>query len=199
MENLLKTIHSPYIKYFLVATFFILALSACDSVKSNSTEFPNPIEPIETKNVPSPIPTTKPNENKVLNPISTPTTAPAALFYYSRAFRLLEMELWDESIVAFGPVIAMLPNMPHGFHGRGKAYLNKDVYEYALNDFESAIKIDQEFGPVYVDRARLYLKKKQTDLATQDLQKALEFLHPIRHKNEINSANLLKNEIQSLK
>ena len=52
---------------------------------------------------------------------------------------------------------------------------------------------------MYVDRARLYLKKKQTDLATQDLQKALEFLHPIRHKNEINSANLLKNEIQSLK
>ena len=69
MENLLKTIHSPYIKYFLVAAYFIFALSACDSVKSNSTEFPNPIEPIETKNIPSTIvpitiPTTKPNENK---------------------------------------------------------------------------------------------------------------------------------------
>ena len=75
--------------------------------------------------------------------------------------------------------------------------MNKDVFEYALNDFESAIKIDPTFGPVYVDRARLYLKQNQAGLATQDLQKALELLHPIRHKDELNSVEQLMNEIKS--
>ena len=196
MAEQLKTIHNHYIKYFLATAFFLLLLVACDTETNDAVKSTNTIEPMES-DVPDPLPTAPADENNELNPIATPTTAPAALFYYSRAFRLLEMELWDESIVAFGPVIAMLPNMPHGFQGRGKAYMNKDVFEYALNDFESAIKIDPTFGPVYVDRARLYLKKNQADLATQDLQKALELLHPIRHKDEINSVQQLMNEIKS--
>lgn len=191
-------IHNHYIQYFFAITLFLLLLPACDPENNDTVESLHPIEPIQTKSIPNPLPTIRADENKELHPIATPTTAPAALFYYSRAFRLLEMELWDESIVAFGPVIAMLPNMPHGFHGRGKAYMNKNVYEYAINDFESAIKIDPAFGPVYVDRARLYLKKNQSALATQDLQKALKLLHPIRHKDEINSAQKLLNEIQSM-
>ena len=191
----LKTIHNHHIKYCFATALFLLLLVACDTETKDTFELSNTIAPIES-DVPDPLPTAPSDENNN-HPLATPTTAPAALFYYSRAFRLLEMELWDESIVAFGPVIAMLPNMPHGFHGRGIAYMNKDVFEYALNDFESAIKIDPTFGPVYVDRARLYLKKNQSDLATQDLQKALELLHPIRHKDEINSVQQLMSEIKS--
>ena len=127
-------------------------------------------------------------------PTSTPQIA--ALFEYSRAVWLLEIQEFDDSIAAYGLVIRKLPEFARAYYGRGLAFYGDERSALALEDFDTAIDLEPEHGPAYVARARIYVDEGETDKAVADLEKALTVFSPVREGREIAATQAMLDSIR---
>ena len=144
--------------------------------------------------VPTPTPTPPPTPVPSATPSPTPAVSPtataevAALFDYSRAVRLLQVQEYDDSVAAFGLVIRKLPDFARAYRGRGLAYFGDERYGLAMEDYDTSIGLEPDFGATYVDRARLHIELGDTEAAIRDLEKALQVYHPIREGRRLAEA-----------
>lgn len=197
---------------FLVVA--MLTLAACFDPEPEPTPEPTPTatatavpppptatpEPTATPAPPTatPEPTSTPEPTATPTPEPSPTATPqiAALFEYSRAVRLLEVQEFDDSIAAFGLVIRKLPEFARAYHGRGLAFYGDERLGLALEDFDTAIGLEPEYGPTYVARARLYIDEGETAKAVADLETALSVFSPVREGREIAAVRALLDSIR---
>ena len=138
---------------------------------------------------PTPAPTVSPTPEATATPQS-------ALFEYSRAVILLEVQEFDRSIAAFGLVIRKLPDFARAYQGRGLAFFGDERYELAMEDFDTAIDLAPKFPGTYVDRARLSIRLENIDEAVRDLEQAILLYDPVRHGESLDAANKLLDSIR---
>jgi tetratricopeptide (TPR) repeat protein len=60
------------------------------------------------------------------------------------------------------------------YNNRGVAYLGLGEEDQALADFSAAIENDPKWNTSYLNRARIYLSRRQLDMARADLDRALK-------------------------
>ncbi|MCL0028924.1 tetratricopeptide repeat protein [Dehalococcoidia bacterium] len=154
------------------------------------------MEPVATIIVPTPTPepTLTPNPTPSPTPVVSPTATPqiSALFEYSRAVRLLQVQEYDDSVAAFGLVIRKLPDFGRAYRGRALAYFGDERYRLAMEDFDTAISLEPDFAETYVDRARLHIELGDTQAAITNLEMALKAFHPVRESRQlVETLNLL--------
>ncbi len=176
-----------------------LLIAACSEPAPEPTPTPEPT-PLPTQTpVPTPVPTATPEPTQTPVPTSVPdptaTPQTAALFEYSRAVRLLEVQEFDDAITAFDLVIRKLPDFGRAYYRRGLAFYGDERPELALQDFNKAVELEPDYARTYVARARLYIDQGKTAAARADLEKALQVANPIRDGNAIFDARRLLSEL----
>ena len=82
-------------------------------------------------------------------------------------------QIYRNKIVLFSDVISKNPLSWAAYNYRGFAYLENGQYELAYHDFETTLKIKNDFGPAYTNRgiANMHLGKNKS--ALDDFQKAI--------------------------
>ena len=166
----------------------LLLATGCSSPPPVPTATPTP-EPTQTP-VPTPTPAPTATPAPTPTPTADPTATPeiAALFEYMRAVRLLEIQEFDDAVMAFDLVIRKLPDFGRAYYGRGKAFYGDERPKLALEDFETSIRLEPDHPGAYIARAKLYRDMDQRDDALMDLDKALEIANPIRDWQHIAEA-----------
>lgn len=145
---------------------------------------------------PSPTPVT-PTPTRIPSPTATPeppasaTPQLSALFEYSRAVRLLEMEEYDSAVLAFSLVIRLLPDFALGYHGRGVTYYMDGRVSKALQDYDRAIELDVDFADALVDRSLARLDLGDSEGARADLERAFAIYDSKRDPEEAEKAKSL--------
>ena len=131
------------------------------------------------------------------SPTPEPTSTPqSALFEYSRAVRLLEIQEFDRSIAAFGLVIRKIPDFARAYQGRGNAFFGDERFELAMEDFNTAIELEPRLAGAYVDRGRLHFKLENVQEAVKDLEQAIQLYEPVRERAQLNAAMELLDSIR---
>ena len=175
----------------------VLLIAACSDPAPEPTPTPEPTQVPTSTPIPTqtPVPTPEPKPTRTPVPTSTPEPTPtpqtAALFEYSRAVRLLEVQEFDDAIISFDLVIRKLPDFGIAYYRRGLAFYGDDRPEFALEDFNKAIELEPEYARTYVARAKIYIDQGRTAEARADLEKAIEIANPIRDGNAILEARRL--------
>lgn len=158
----------------IVGAFFAVACSSSSPVAA-----PTSTPPPEPTSTPAPSPTPEPTATPEPTPTSTPeptaTEPPQALFQYSSALRLLQIQEYDRAVPAFTAVIRRIPDFSLAYLGRARSYHGDERLEKALEDYNKAIELDPELARAYADRAVLHLDMDNRDAAIADFQSALTF------------------------
>jgi len=183
----------PYALIALSATAWLLAcasptLTPAATATSVATVTPTPVAS------PTPAPTPTPAPETEALPTATPQVA--ALFDYSRAVHLTRVQEWDDAIASYGIVIRKLPNFALAYHGRGRAYFGDERFGLAMEDFDTAIKLEPDFGGAYAERARVHIELGNTEAAVKDLELAIQRFHPLREGRLLAEARELLDSIR---
>ncbi len=181
--SLISTVRSALM---MVLVFGLAALSAagCSPAPPEPTATPVPPSP-------TPLPTATPVP-PTPTPEPTPEATPqAALFEYSRARRLLEVQEFKDAITAFDLVIRKVPDFGRAYYYRGLAFEGDERMELAMEDYAKAIELEPSFPDTYVVRARAYLEMGEREKARADFEKALEAANPIRDAELIRAVRSL--------
>lgn len=97
-----------------------------------------------------------------------------SLYYYEKA----RFEYWSgrykESIIDMTKSIELKPT-ENKYLIRGYCYLELEMYNEALENYNSAIDFDGECAVAYYRRGILYKKLEKLELAEKDFKKAIEF------------------------
>jgi tetratricopeptide (TPR) repeat protein len=76
---------------------------------------------------------------------------------YNAAIRAYEKGNWDSALEYFNQVLVDEPNSPDIYYHIGDVYRFQGKYKEALIAYSKAIKLDANFAPSYLGRARVYL------------------------------------------
>ncbi len=190
----------------LKALIGVLATTLIAAACSTSPPEPTPVptstatpEPTATSTpvpTPTPAPTSTPVPTETPAPDPTATPQIAALFEYSRAIRLLEVQEFDDAVTAFDLVIRKLPDFSRAYYGRGRAFHGDERVDLALEDFATAIDLEPDFPGTYVARALIYVEQENREGARADLETALEVANEIRDAGIIAAARRLLAELK---
>jgi len=187
---------NPSIRIALPSIAAVALLAAACSDPEPTPQPPTPtiaiptatatLVPTETP-VPTPTATSVPSPTPTPTPEVSPTATPMldALFIYTRAIRLYEVEEWDDSIAAFGQVIRRIPNFAQAYRGRALGYQKKELTAFAMEDFDKALELKSDYADAYKDRGVLFEELGQRDRAIADLQQALSLYNPVREFAQI--------------
>jgi tetratricopeptide (TPR) repeat protein len=98
----------------------------------------------------------------VIDATSTPTALYVATPHnrmeaYSAAMRAYEKGNWDSALTYFNQVLVDEPNSPDIYYHIGDIYRFQGKYKEALTAYGEAIKLDANFAPPYLGKARVYL------------------------------------------
>lgn len=176
----------------LAGGLIIMACSSSSPIPIVTTPTPvssaPPVQPL----TPSPTPSSEETDT----PVPTPTTELAALFDYTRAVQLLEIEEWDKAIGAFGLVIRRLPDFAKAYHGRALAFYGDKRSERALEDLDMAIELEPDLAGSYKDRAVIYRDQGKTEAAIADLERAVSLYDPVREARGLLEARQLLGQLR---
>ena len=188
----------------LLAVCLVLTLAAACSTDTPTLD-PTAEPAMAIAPTAAPIPTATPEPTATAEPVPTPEPTPevtptatpqlAALFEYSRAVRLLEIQEFDDSIAAFDLVIRKLPDFGRAYYRRGLAFNGDERVERALEDFATAIELEPDYPGPYIARARILIDRSDTDAARVDLEQAIDVANPIRDASAIRTARLLLGQL----
>ena len=163
---------------------FLISLSCSGSTSApQSTPLPLAISD-EASPTPSP-PILKDQEPIHLNPEPSPTPELEALFIYNRAVRSLRIEEYNDAVNAFTQVIRRMPNLAIAYKGRGAAYYHENRLELAIVDLEKALELDVDLGGAHMYLGMLLRDQGNLIRAEEELNKAVNLIHPVREKCEL--------------
>ena len=145
------------------------------------------ISTTDTTTSPSEITTSLPTGTPPI-PQESPTPELDALFIYNRAIHSLRMEEYDDAINGFSQVIKRMPNLSIGYKGRGGAYYYSERVDFATEDLEYAVSLDPNLGGSYLYLGMIYRDQGDLSKAEEYMTRALELIHPIRERWELEVA-----------
>ena len=183
----------PYALIVLSATVLLLA---CGSPTTTPAATATSVATVTPTPVASPTPAPTPTPAPETEALPTATPQVAALFDYSRAVHLTRVQEWDDAIASYGIVIRKLPNFALAYHGRGRAYFGDERFGLAMEDFDTAIKLEPDFGGAYAERARVHIELGNTEAAVKDLELAIQRFHPLREGRLLAEARELLDSIR---
>jgi tetratricopeptide (TPR) repeat protein len=91
---------------------------------------------------------------------------------YNAAMRAYEKGNWDSALEYFNQVLIDEPNSPDIYYHNGDVYRFQGKYKEALEAYQKAIKLDPNFAPPYLGKARALLD--QTPSKPKDAIEALQ-------------------------
>lgn len=111
--------------------------------------------------------------------------------FFNRGLVYMRMRHYDQAIVEFGKVIEIgnknagaqkireatyVPKKLYAqvYFNRGTAHLNRAVYDLAIADFTTALRIDPKLSRALNNRGAAQLEKRQFDQALSDFESALK-------------------------
>jgi tetratricopeptide (TPR) repeat protein len=87
--------------------------------------------------------------------------------------------VWKNSETLWTYVIEKYPHkIPLAYHNRGNDRYKNDQPDKALQDFDSAIKINPEYSSAYANRSLIYLERGEMEKALKDYNRYMALLHP---------------------
>ena len=94
--------------------------------------------------------------------------------FYHAANRLFEDETFDRALESYDLALTEDPTHIHAMRGKARTLMQLDQYNEALAIFNEAIALEPNFGGTYANRAILYDRMGQYELALNDYLKALQ-------------------------
>lgn len=94
-------------------------------------------------------------------------------YYYDKGRFEYWLDRYREAIVSLTKGIELKPT-ENKYIFRANCYMELGEFDFALSDYNSAIKIDPEFATAYYRRGILYKRTEQLKKAEEDFLKALE-------------------------
>ena len=98
------------------------------------------------------------------------------------------MEEYDDAINGFSQVIKSMPNLSIGYKGRGGAYYYSERVDFATEDLKYAVSLDPNLGGSYLYLGMIYRDQGDLSKAEEYMTRALELIHPIRERWELEVA-----------
>ncbi len=97
---------------------------------------------------------------------------------YDLGIRYLSEGNYEEAIIAFTAAIEIDPIRPEAYIGRGDAHLaagaSNENLDAALEDYQTALSLDDNNEEVYIKIADVYITQEQYELALDILQQAID-------------------------
>ncbi|MEQ8221525.1 MAG: tetratricopeptide repeat protein, partial [Candidatus Eremiobacterota bacterium] len=100
--------------------------------------------------------------------------------------------VWKDSITLWSDVLKNYPDIVIAWNNRGIAYMEKNEYDRAIDDFDHSIKLDASYGEAYYNLGNTYYKKQEYDKALRNFNYALK-LNNSHVKAYINRGTLYYN------
>ncbi|WP_298392451.1 tetratricopeptide repeat protein [Flavobacterium sp.] len=95
--------------------------------------------------------------------------------YISRGSAFLDLKKYDKAIANYTIAIQLSPQNEEPYAYRGRAYYEIDSLIASKSDFDKAIKLNENFGYAYTNRALLKYTKLNDKLGgCEDLNKAVQ-------------------------
>jgi tetratricopeptide (TPR) repeat protein len=82
--------------------------------------------------------------------------------------------VWHDSVSMYTDVIYKYPDNYYAWHNRGQAYFLQDEYDLALDDYNTAIMLKEDFGLAYNNRGAVYYYLDQYDKALEDYHRCID-------------------------
>ena len=119
---------------------------------------------------------------------SVPTPELDSLFIYNSAVLALRIEEYNDAVNNFTRVIRRMPNLAIAYKGRAAAYYRDGRTELAIEDLQKALSIDITLGGAHFYLGMIYKDQGDLQKAREELTLAVNMIHPIREKWELNMA-----------
>lgn len=113
------------------------------------------------------------------------TGTTAALCLFAGLSFVVQIPTWQNDLTLWGHCVKENPKAAKAWNGRGNAYLGRQNYDRALEDFNKAIALEPDYVDALNNRGTLYGKTGDYDKAIKDLNTALSF--------DLHNKNALKN------
>jgi tetratricopeptide (TPR) repeat protein/drug/metabolite transporter superfamily protein YnfA len=98
-------------------------------------------------------------------------------------------EVWTNSETLWTDVIEKFPNTSEGYLNRGQYYTDNDIFDKAMVDYESTLRLNPKSTLAYINRGNVYGRKGVYDKALENYGKAIE-LTPGASKIYLNRGNV---------
>ena len=98
-------------------------------------------------------------------------------------------EVWTNSETLWTDVIEKFPNTSEGYLNRGQYYTDNDIFDKAMVDYESTLRLNPTSTLAYINRGNVYGRNGVYDKALENYSKAIE-LTPGASKIYLNRGNV---------
>ena len=179
-------------KYFIVTCLLIISLG-CSNLKNTQQVLPlnkETLEPTQIVNT-SNTPTIEETETVIPSPTPSPpetTTELESLFIYNSAVLALRIEEYNDSANKFTQVIRRMPDLAIAYKGRAAAYYYDGRIDLAKEDLHKALSLDVDLGGAHLYLGLIYKDEGDLQKAKHELTMAVNTIHPIRERWELEIA-----------
>ena len=179
-------------KYF-IATCLLLISLGCSIVRDTQQVTrlnEEVVAPPKIVNISS-TPTIQVTKTVVPSPAPSPTettTELESLFIYNSAVHALRIEEYNDSANKFTQVIRRMPDLAIAYKGRAAAYYFDGRIELAKEDLHKALSLDVDLGGAHLYMGLIYKHEGDLQKAKDELTMAVNTIHPIRERWELEIA-----------
>ena len=173
----------------IMTVFMLLAVSGCAREKMSDNDNSENVQSQIAQELSTPYPTSTPYPiSNSTRPQESPTPKVDALFIYNRAVHSLRIEEYTDAVNSFTQVIKRLPDLAIAYKGRGGAYYYSERIDFAIEDLTLALSIDPNLGGAHMYLGMIYRDQGDLVKAEEYLNTAVELIHPIRERWEMEVA-----------
>ena len=173
----------------IMTVFMLLTVAGCAREKMSDNVNSENAQSQLAQELSTPYPTSTPYPiSNSTRPQESPTPKVDALFIYNRAVHSLRIEEYTDAVNSFTQVIKRLPDLAIAYKGRGGAYYYSERIDFAIEDLTAALSIDPNLGGAHMYLGMIYRDQGDMVKAEEYLNTAVELIHPIRERWEMEVA-----------
>ena len=173
----------------IMTVFMLLTVAGCAREKMSDNVNSENAQSQLAQELSTPYPTSTPYPiSNSTRPQESPTPKVDALFIYNRAVHSLRIEEYTDAVNSFTQVIKRLPDLAIAYKGRGGAYYYSERIDFAIEDLTVALSIDPNLGGAHMYLGMIYRDQGDMVKAEEYLNTAVELIHPIRERWEMEVA-----------
>ena len=170
----------------------VISLGCSNLKDTQQVIFPDekPVDPTQIMSISS-TPTIEVTETIIPSPTPSPTettTELESLFIYNSAVLALRIEEYNDSANKFTQVIRRMPDLAIAYKGRAAAYYYDGRIELAKEDLQKALSLDVDLGGAHLYLGLIYKDEGDLQKAKHELTMAVNTIHPIRERWELEIA-----------